>query len=153
MPVIFTADAMQQAQEEPELRIGNLRYVGRILSAPEWLVFWERYADIGEAFAKLRATPDAVTERTIVTLEKQALALHLDYLRAVFPTSRFRFWAPDPVKVLARGHPRDIKGAFDAFFSLQARAMHPPDPRRPETNGTSSPPSITSAPLAAPLSA
>lgn len=155
MAMTFTAHAMAEAQEEPQLRLGHLLYRGRILSAAEWLVFWDRYLDLSDAFASLLAAPGGVDQRALLALEQRSHALRLDYLRAVFPRWRFRFWAPDPVQQLARGHPRDLREAFDSFFSLQARMMYPartPDaptaaaPLPSPTAGTPSPPPIIVAP-------
>jgi hypothetical protein len=134
----FTATAMLEANEQPVLRYGRFVYEGRILSAPEWLVFWDRYLELMDA---IRSASEDL--RAISGLQRRTLTLQLEYLRAVFPRSRYRFWAPDPVKLLTRGHPKDLRDAFDAFFSLQARAMgHATpttnSPRTSPTDGTSS---------------
>lgn len=147
MAVEFTVQAMQDATEEPVLHLGRLVYRGRVLSAQEWFPFWDRYAALGDRYRALMDDPGRATSSAVVELSRVANRLHLDYLRAVFPSRRFRFWAPDPVARLARGHPKQLRDAFDAFFSLQARAMgltaprteSPPDnPSALPTDGTSS---------------
>lgn len=126
----FTAKARSDANELPVLHLPvgstTLRYEGRLLDAETWLVFWERYVTLSERYAKFKDLTDApasVIQRALVLLERESHALYVDYLRAVFPKNDWLFWVPDVVQRLARGHPTNLREAFDAFFSLQARAM------------------------------
>lgn len=135
----YTAKALSDANEEPALTIGRFRYIGRLLSAPEWFTFWDRYLDLAEQIDALKTVDEKAKARALVKLERASHTLRLDYLRAVFPKHRFRWWAPDPVKTLEKSHPRAVREAFDAFFSLQARAMGSVSPEIP-TDGTDSPP-------------
>ena len=131
----FTAKAMADANEMPVLRVPVrntvLRYEGRLLSAPQWLVFWDRYVALSDRYTALKDMTVSAGRRQLVALERETHLFYIEYLRTVFPPKRFLFWAPDPVKLLARGHPSNLREAFDAFFSLQARAMGRSAPTSP----------------------
>lgn len=139
--VAFDADALTVSLEAPALTIGGVRYEGRLLSIEEWLPFLDRVQAI---------------QRTGKTEMADVVTLYRDYMRAVFPRSRFKFWAPDPVPILMRQPFTVVRQAFDRFFSLQALAMGAPalsatDPSL--TIGTDSPPSTTEPARRAPTEA
>lgn len=126
----FDADTYAAAQQEPELVIGACLYRGRLLSIDEWLVYAEQYD-------RLLASKPTV---------KQLQAFYRRYMRAVFPRSRFRWWAPDPVKGLFRLPWSAVQEAFKSFFELQALASIPSASRSASRmSGTSSAPSSTEA--------
>lgn len=139
----FSAAARRAAYEEPVLRYGRFVYRGRVLSAEEWFPFWDEYLDLVDA-AKAMSNAAEPQLKELAALERRSHDLRLRYLRTVFPTGRFRFWAPDPIAQLQRAHPQEMRDAFHAFFSLQARAMGLAEPKiespqtPPTTDGTSS---------------
>lgn len=125
----FDADAMMREQEEPSLTVGNLLYFGRLLSAEEWFAWNERYAALSARIKdKTADMPDL-------------LAFYRAYFTDLFPKSRRRFWAPDPVAHLMMRPFAVIQEAFEHFFALQAQAngvVVPTVESQPTTHGTDS---------------
>lgn len=143
----FTAQLMAEAHEEPVLRLDTgsqvLTFHGRVLSAPQWFPFLERYQELGRRAAASEGDEDS---RDVAAQLRAQHQLHVDYLRAVFPKSRFRWWAPDPVKLLEHGHPRRLAETFERFFAHQVRVGQRGLSDESPTDGTSSPPRTPSAP-------
>lgn len=130
----FDADTYVAAQQEPELTLGSCLYRGRLLSIDEWLVFAAEYDRLIEARASV----------------KQLQAFYRRYLSAVFPRSRYKFWAPDPVAGLFRLPWSAVQEAFARFFELQVQASIPSASRSASRmSGTSSAPSTASDRIAA----
>jgi hypothetical protein len=107
----FNADTRAAALAVPTLTIGGLRYRGRILSAAEWLPWYERYLELAKKDGKSMAV---VRER---------LAFYRAYMATVFPRHTLRFWAPDPARLLERQPGNMLAEAFTDFFSLQLSAI------------------------------
>lgn len=130
----FDADAMEAAQTEPTLTVGSLVYRGRLLSAPEWFLWNERYAHVMESVREGRMGA------------ADLLGFYRMYFANLFPWYRRKFWAPDPTVVLMAKTFAVIQETFTHFFRLQALAngVHPKDletmstPSSPSTSGTSS---------------
>lgn len=111
-----TAEDLTAAQEEPVYRHGRLVYRGRLLSIEEWLPFFERRVLLESAAEEDRA------EKRLTDM-RPWIAHWIAYLRAVFPSRRFRWFVPDPV-ALMRGLPgHGLRECYDRFFTHQARAL------------------------------
>lgn len=126
----FDADGADRAAiEEPLLTIGRFRYRGRVLSMAEWLPFYEQALAVD-------AMPDGPAQL------RAYHQLYVRFLAAVFPTRRYSFWAPNPVKALARAPGRTLEEAFARFFSHQLRMLrlHAPEPTTPPTAPTTNGP-------------
>lgn len=111
----FNANAIAASLVEPVLELGRLSYTGRLLSIEEWLPFWERIQELTAANEKARAEGRPADRLA-------AARLYREYLRTVFPRSRRRFWAPDPVPQLLAQPFEVVEGAMTFFFTLQLRA-------------------------------
>lgn len=133
----FDADAMRAAQQEPTLTVGSLLYRGRLLSAVEWFGWNEQLQALRARIEKNHAKPAEI------------LDFYERFFRELFPRSRRRWWAPDPVTALMRERLPIIEGAFDRFFELQAQA-NGVSRKSPSTSGTSSSDSTPDAPAAGP---
>lgn len=126
------ADAITAAQEEPTVTVGNLLYRGRLLSIEEWLPFWERSQHL-DAEAKLAPSSSAdVAARRL----RARTALYRDYLTAVFPRRRYRWWAPDPVKHLMALPFTALEASVAFFFILQAQATFGKDALKKSSTDT-----------------
>jgi hypothetical protein len=134
----FNADTRAAALAVPTLTIGGLRYRGRILSAAEWLPWYERYLELAKKDGKS------------MTVVRERLAFYRAYMATVFPRHTLRFWAPDPARLLERQPGNMLAEAFTAFFSLQLSAIvgaeseaeptEPPSPAPGNTSSGSTPP-------------
>ena len=96
------AAAMRAAVEPPVLAIGGLTYRGRVLSIEEWLAFAER-AD--GARGNMKAL----------------LRLYRDFLTAVFPPRRYKWWAPKAADLVMRRPFDEIQETVLRFFVLHLR--------------------------------
>lgn len=141
----FDADALAAAQEAPTMTVGGFLYRGRLLSIEEWMPWWDRLTALRKGREQIRDSQDDA-KAFLVTL----LQFYRDYLRVIFPRTRFRFWAPDPVEHLMRQPYVVIEEAMDRFFSLQERATFGesvrPNPIPSALPGQPSQPAIPSGP-------
>jgi len=147
-PAGGTAAEYAESLEEPvlEIDVGDITYkfVGRILSIEEWVAHWER-----------RLALEALAARAVAAKTPVDMQLWLDhwkaFLRAVFPRRRFRWWAPDPVRLAAESPGLGLRGHYERHFFLQAVAMGAalPPPAPSPTPGPSSSSSTPDASAAA----
>jgi hypothetical protein len=131
----FNADTFRAAQEEPTLVIGGLLYRGRLLGIEEWFGYAEEYEAL--------RTKDATV--------RDYAAFYRKYLRAVFPKSRFKVWAPDPVAHLFSLPQGVMTEAIKSFFTLQVLATQGRKDPTSGTDGTDSPPRTADAPSGPPI--
>jgi hypothetical protein len=132
-----TAADLAAAHQEPELRIGRMLYRGRLLSIEQWLPFFEERFRLEQLALTAQAEGRPVDLRPWV---KHWTA----YLKAVFPRSDYRFWAPDPVRAIRELPGTGLRDEYERFFRHQARALGMLPPASP-TSGTASSPSTSAA--------
>jgi hypothetical protein len=109
-------NALAAAHEEPTLTLGSIVYHGRVLSIEEWLPFFEERIELEAATAALRKGKKMPDMRAWIR--------HwVRYLSAVFPRSRFHFWAPNPVAALRQLPGRGLQEAYEGFFYHQGREL------------------------------
>lgn len=114
--VVFRADTLAAANQEPHLALHGMAFHGRLLSIVDWLPFWERYV------ATQKAIEVAIADKRLPDL-RPSTQLWIDFLRAIFPKDGRRWFAPDPVKLLAKEPGTVLRDTFNHFFFHQARSV------------------------------